>query len=396
MFSPLVNGQQKLGLVLPPETESVTLPFTFLNNLIIIPVTINNQITLKFILDTGASNAILTEKIFGDVMDLDYSRTISIASPGVVEEVSAHVVNNVSLRLPKGILGKYMSMLVLEEDYIELQKNLGEEIFGIIGYDVFNRFIVDINFIKSEVTFHDPATFRAPRGYKKINMAIENNKPYIDAIVRQNGESDTLKLMIDTGASHALLLDVAKSDVLTLPDSTLATILGHGLGGEIHGSIGRYQELSICGFGLRDVLVSIPKEGAYSNAIKRGSRNGTIGGHALMHFNVIIDYKNEAFYVRKNGNFRDPFQYDLSGVRVSYFDNPRRYVVTNVIENSPADKAGMMVGDEVISVNGYTSDNSKLSAIYAMLRSRPKRMIKASVMRDGEKLVFKFRLKRMI
>ncbi len=372
------------------------MPFTFVNNLVIIPITINNQITLKFILDTGANNIILTEKIFGDIMGLDYDRTISIAGPGSVDEVSAYVVNGVGLRLPKGIRGRYLSMLVLEQDYIQLKENLGEDVYGIIGFDVFSRFVVEINFTKLEVTFHRPETFKPPRFYKSIDMTVERSKPYINVVVQQKGEMDTLKLMIDTGASHAMLLDLSKSDVLTLPDSTIDTTLGQGIGGEILGSIGRFERVKMGNFDLRNVLVSIPFEGEYSNVIKRGSRNGTIGGHALLHFNCIIDYPHRKFYLKRNNNYRSPFQYDMSGLKISYLENPKRYEVTSVMERSPAYDAGILPGDEILFINGKDIENSKLGDINGLLRSKSRRHIRATILRDGKKMTFKFRLRKMI
>ena len=76
---------QKIGFALPPRQRSVVIPFEKYNNLIVIPLTINHSVTLKFILDTGVRNAILTEKVFTDLMKLDYQRKISISGPGIVD-----------------------------------------------------------------------------------------------------------------------------------------------------------------------------------------------------------------------------------------------------------------------------------------------------------------------
>jgi hypothetical protein len=391
------HGQtQRLGLMLPPTQEKVTFPFIFVNNLIVIPITINNQITVKFILDTGANNAILTERIFGDIIGLTYDRTISIAGPGVFETINAYVANGLRLGLPKGIRGRQMSMLVLDEDYIELKKNLGEDVYGIIGYDVFSRFVVEINFSALEVTFHNPESFKPRRRLKSVDLEINGTKPFINAVIEQNNHKDTLKLMIDTGASHALLVDLNMSNTLVEPDTTLKTTLGFGLGGEILGEIGRFDRIDLGPYSLQNILVSLPSEGAYSKVIKRGSRDGTIGGHLLLHFNPIIDYRNNKLYLSKSNNFTKPFRYDMSGLRVSYFENPQRYQVTGIMENSPADVAGIEIGDVLLSVNTYNVENSRLTDIYNLLRSRPKKHIKVILDRNGERLIYKFRLKKLI
>ena len=118
------NGQNKIGFVMPSKTRKVEIPFDMYNNLIVIPVHINNTLTLKFILDTGAESAILTEKLFGDLLGLNYVRQININAPGERDSLQAFVATNVTMSLPGGITGRGMNMLVLKEDYLELNKNL--------------------------------------------------------------------------------------------------------------------------------------------------------------------------------------------------------------------------------------------------------------------------------
>lgn len=390
------KGQEQIGLYMPKGVKRVVLPFSFINNLVVIPITINNQITIKFILDTGANNAILTESIFGDIVGLDYFRTISISGPGKIDGVNAKVAPNVGLRLPQGIRGKHISMLVLEEDYINLKKNLGEDVYGIIGYDLFSRFVVELDFEKLELTLHQPNSYKPSRKYREIDMSLEGTKPFINGVVNQNGELDTVKLMIDTGASHALLLDINESEILNMPDTTIETALGHGIGGEIYGQLGRFDQFSVGGLSLNDILVSIPDEGDYTKSIKRGSRHGTIGGQTLLHFNVAFDYYRQKFYISRNANYRAPFQFDMSGMRLSYFENPKRYQVTGLMDNSPAMEAGIRLGDEVIDINTNHIENSKLTHINGLLMSRPRKLIRVIVLREEGLVTYSFRLRKMI
>jgi len=151
------------------------------------------------------------------------------------------------------------------------------------------------------------------------------------------------------------------------------------------------------GWGARSRERSIPEEGAYSNVIKRGSRNGTIGGNALSHFNVIINYHDQKMYFRKGSRFNEPFEYDMSGMRLSYLENPRRMEITYILEDSPADKAGLEVGMVVKSVNFKNLKNSTLSNIYSLLRRKPDKKIRVKVYNDeGKTDKYKFRLRRLI
>jgi len=386
-----------IGFVLPNKTNSVSFPFSMINHLIVIPITFNDHMTLKFILDTGASSPILTERVFGDLMGLTYDRKITVSGPGIVDSVEAYVANRVKMELPNGVIGLHMSLLVLENDYIELKQNLGSDVYGIIGFDVFTQFVVEINYEKLEITLHNPETFKINRGYKTIPFTLEGTKPYITGIVTQNNNREFLKLMVDTGASHSLLIDHNQTEHITLSDFTLKTILGHGLGGAISGQLGRLDGLQLDNYVLNDILVSFPDDGMYSSAIKRGSRHGTIGGSSLSRFSVVMDYKNEHMYLRKNGSYDDPFDYDMSGLKIAFFDNPNRLEIIHVLPDSPAAKAGMKTGQIIHSVNGVQALTVKLSGAIELLRKKEGKRIKIKIRENNKSMVtYRFKLNRLI
>ena len=73
------SGQREFGFTMPEGSKKVEIEFEEYNNLIVIPITINRFLTLKFILDTGVETAILTEKLFADILDAEYIRELKIA-----------------------------------------------------------------------------------------------------------------------------------------------------------------------------------------------------------------------------------------------------------------------------------------------------------------------------
>ena len=167
LFSLSISAQQTIGFVFPKKQKKVSFKFEMYNNLIVIPVSINNFLSMKFIVDTGAEASVLTEKAFGDLVGLNYVRTMYIDGPGVRDSVEAYVATEVTLGLPEGITGHKMSMLVLKEDSLGLKEILGDEIYGIIGYDIFRRFVVEIDYDDLKITLHDPKRYK-PRRYFRI------------------------------------------------------------------------------------------------------------------------------------------------------------------------------------------------------------------------------------
>lgn len=391
-------GQSRsIGFQLPEKVDWVEFKFEKISNLIVVPVKVNNSATIKFILDTGAESAILTESVFAEILGLNFVREISIFSPGVVDSVKAFVATDVTISIESATAGNGLSILVLEEDYLELHKNLGEEVYGILGYDIFSRFVVGINYDTETITLHKPEKYRAKKSFQSVDITIDNTKPYINASFSQGDQSDTVRLMVDTGASHAVLIDLEATDHLVLPDKLVATRLGRGLGGEIKGYIGRLDKCTIGDFEFEQMLAAIPEQGAYSSAIKRGSRHGTIGGELLSRFNVVFDYSQEKMYFHKGKIFDTPFEYNMSGITLlAEGENLDYLYVIEVNENSPAFDAGMRVGDIVLKINGLNLRNSNVSDINTLLRKKPGFKIRALVYRNGKKSTFKFRLKRLI
>ena len=113
-----------LGFVLPDGVKKITVPFEVYNNLIVIDVLLNGSLPLKFVLDTGVRTTVLTEKTLTDVLNLTYSRKITIPGAGGKKLVDAYVVNNVSLNVGR-IRGNGHALLVLETDLLQLKNYLG-------------------------------------------------------------------------------------------------------------------------------------------------------------------------------------------------------------------------------------------------------------------------------
>lgn len=390
-------GQREFGFKMPKDRKRIEIPFEQHNNLVVIPLTINKFLTLKFILDTGVETAILTEKLYADILEMNYIREITIAGPGVIDSVQAYVANQATFSLPGGVIGQNMNMLVLKQDYLKLSENIGDDVHGIIGYDIFSRFVVQIDYDESILTLHDPKKFKKNKRSVAIPLKIESSKPFIEASIKQGDEKTDLDIMVDTGASHAALLDYQFVNGISLPEKKIETRLGRGIAGDIPGYIGRMDSVQIDCFSFSEMLVSAPFEGAYNKVIKRGARVGTFGGELLTRFEVTFDYLNEQVYLKKGEEFKDDFEFNMSGLTINAEgENLDTMVVVNVDKGSPAAEADIQIGDIIHTINGKNLRTNRLSDIFFLLRSRDGRKIKIRIIRNGEKIKKKFFLRRII
>ena len=395
LFTTLSVYSQVLGFALADGRSRVEIPIETHNNLVVVPVVLNGALPLKFILDTGVRTAILTQKTFSDILNLSYSRKYTISGPGGEQIIDAYITNNVSLELP-GVTGRGHALLVLGQDYLELRNYLGTEVHGILGYELFSRFIIEIDYEKKVLTLSLPRRFKKRRRYQSIPIRIEDTKPYVTtSIVLSDGTQLTAKLLVDSGASHGLMLEPTSDPRIQVPDNTVSSVIGRGLGGEIVGKVGRIKSLKLGKYDIKNVIANFPDPNSYFDSLKLGAtkRNGAIGGEILSRFTVIFNFPKEEMYLKKNSSFKKKFHYNLSGLTVKAKGSRLNvFEITEVREKSVAYSAGVMEGDLVVSVNGINTRSLDLNSINAFLNNKPGKKINLVVDRKGQQMKFSFEL----
>ncbi len=381
------------------RAKRVAIPFELHSNLIVVPVKVNDGEELKFIVDTGVRTAILTNQIYVDGVPSKNDRVISLMGAGNAGQVTAYVSNGISLDLP-GASADGNAMLVLKEDYLMLDSHLGTRVHGILGYEIFSRFVVEIDYINHHIILHKPEHFKPRRSYKAVPITVEDTKPYLNHVKFKVNDTTyiDLKLMIDTGASHSLLLNTASHPQLKVPDKHLSGYLGRGLSGEIYGHMGRVPELKINKYALEGIIASFPEENDLTKELTaRFNNNGNIGGSVLKRFRVIFDYANEMMYIKRNRLFKKDFEYNMSGMDlIAVGALLETYIVSKIADDSPAQRAGIQEGDTILSVNGAIFPELTLATYSNLVSSRSGRKITVRIMRNGRTMKKKFRLERIL
>jgi len=400
LLSFALEAQEILGFGLTEGRTKVQIPIEIQNNLIIIPLVLNGQVPLKFILDTGVRTSILTEKTYSDILNLPYTRKYSVSGPGGSKIVDAYVTNNVTLDLP-GIHGEGHALLVLDQDYLELRNYLGTDVQGILGYELFSRFVIQVNYEKKVLIVQHPDTFKPKKKFDQIPIVVEDTKPYLSARVKLSNTSEVkVKLLVDSGASHGLILEPNSDPLLKVPDKHIESLIGRGLGGIITGQIGRIKALQLGQYTINDVICNFPDPNSYMDSIKNNRhvfRNGAIGGEILSRFNVIFNFPGEKILLKKNSSFKKEFYFNLSGLTLKAKGSRlRKYEITDVREASTAAGAGLKKGDIVLVVNGITATDLDLNSVNGLFNSKPGRRIYLEIERDGVRMKKEFRLENQI
>ncbi|MEX2593747.1 MAG: aspartyl protease family protein [Anditalea sp.] len=390
------------GFFMKEDARKIVIPFVEAHNLIIIPVSINDGPPINFLFDTGVKSNILFSKAIGDELGLTYTRKLNLVGADGQTVLTALVSVNNRIDLEE-IEGSMQAMLVLEEDFLELENVIGVPVYGVIGYEFFKYNPIKIDYDTNTITFYRTSALKwRPFGYRKMDIQLEDNKPYIFAQIKQiQGPDLEAKLLIDTGANHSLLLNREASEEIVLPPLALESELGRSLGGDLFGFIGRIRRLKLGGLNFRKVLSSYPDETEFSHIILGTGRIGSLGSELLSRMKIILDYPRERILFKKGTSFSEPFEYDMSGITVrllSGYEN--RVYVSQVRKDSPAFKRGVQKFDEIVSINEIPIDFWKLSDINDLLRSEEGRVINLRIVRssmnEAEELTVSFVLKKQL
>ena len=370
--------------------------FKLVKNLIIIPIYINKKGPYNFILDTGVSPLLVTDPTILNAADMKDVRTIKLTGLGKGNDVEAFASNSLQVDVGRSSM-ENIPAAILKTDIFNLSNFLGIHIHGLIGYYFINSFLVKIKYSNQRMVFYAPDQKVKIKG-EPIDISLIMNKPYLQANILEPvvGEING-RLLMDSGASNGLSLEAYKGKEFPQPKKKIAANLGMGFSGLISGNIGRVSQIQLGPFTLKDVIASYPNyEEGGAKSVETG-RNGSVGADLLRHFDLTIDYANLKLYLKPNSNFKLPFEHDMSGLEV-YIEEGKsnRFYVERIEPNSPGTKAGILEGDEIVSLNFNPVRMMDLEHIGNLFKSGDGRTVIVEVFRKSENMYKVITLKKRI
>ena len=398
MHLPLQSQQTVITqLDLLDGKKKAIIPFRYVHHFIVIEAKIYGILPLQFIFDTGAEHVILFKKEYTDLLQVPYERRIPVLGSDLSREIYALIARNGVIEV-NGLAPKPYDMLVLEEDYFNLDEMIGTRIAGLLGGGFFRNLIVHIDYKKNQIVLYDPAHFEPPDDYMILPIQIKTNKPYIQAEASLNdGTVVQVDLLIDTGAGVPLLLHNNSNPQLRLPDEHIKGKLGVGLGGYLEGYIGRIRKLSLGEFDFPDVLTSFQNVDQAWLMDKDKFRNGILGNELLSRLDIYFDYARSQMMIRPYKTKQQPFTMDRSGmILFAYGPDFNQYAVRDIIEKSPAEDSDIRVNDILMKIQGAEAKYFTLDGINRLLQKPPGKKIRVEIRRGGEYIRKKLVLRDLI
>jgi hypothetical protein len=416
-----------------PKKKKISIPFKFINNLIILPVEVNGT-PMNFLLDTGVDETILFS--LDDQKDLTLNSVEKIRLKGLGGNEAVEGLKSSHNKMAfRGYSDPDHDIYIVLDQSFNFSASIGIPVNGILGYHFFKNNLVELNYDRRKVIVHNPANpglrKKIARQFASYDVTIEENKPYaMSGIAIEDDDLFQGKLLIDSGSTDAVWLFMSKSDKVVLPKKHFDDFLGRGLSGDILGKRGRIKKFVFQTNEFDDAIVSFPDAESIKNITFAKDRIGSVGGEILKRFSIILDYRDKKVYLRKSKHFYDPFSYNMSGIEVHHegmswvqervieqspkkstashevsvfareftykFELKPIFSIANVRKDSPADLCGLQKGDILLRINGMQCYKLSLQEINAILKSEEGKTIELEIERQHKPMKYEFKLKSII
>ncbi len=385
--SSIVPGQLLISTDKPQQTSSTdftiagnktqtTLPFDLIDNRIVIDVKLNGKGPFRFIFDSGASAVVAPEVVRQLGLKIENLQT---GGGGVGEQLVERGEANISeievgvIHLPAqdfGVISFADTKYVFGANRID----------GIIGFPLFKRLVVQVDYERQQLTFTQPARFAYKGSGTIVPLDFDRHLPLV------RGELDGVPgiFVIDTGARSALILYgpfIERNNLRTKYKASFEGVTGWGIGGPVRSQIVRIKTLKLGAVEVRNLIarLSLQKSGALTSA----ARAALVGPDVLKQFTTTFDYSRRQMIFEKNNQYGKPDSYDRSGIWFGHVGD--HFEVIDVIAGGPAAEAGIHVGDQILEIDDKKTGQLDLPTIRLRFKNdSPKKRVRLVVEREGQ------------
>jgi hypothetical protein len=345
--------------------SSLTVPFELLNNHLYVEVKLDGKGPFKLILDTGGANVITPEM----------ARALGVKAEGKVE---GHGVGEQSADMGFAKLGSIELGGITLRDQLFVVLDLGSLAAaegvpqqGIVGYEVFKRFVVRVDYEHRMLTLTLPSAFAYHGNGIVVPFKFNEHVPEVEgAIDGLAGAFD-----IDTGSRASLDLlgpFVEEHGLRAHYAPKLEGVSGWGLGGAARAQFARADSLRLGGLEIPHPVIelTLQTKGAFSNRFVAGN----VGGALLRRYNVTFDYSRQQIIFEPYAGADPAGSFDRAGAWLHLAaagSGPAAFEAIDVYAGGPAAEAGLRAGDRILQVDGRGPAELTLPALRERLRDAP-------------------------
>lgn len=279
--------------------------FQLADSLIYVQASLNGSQPLWVILDTGSSFTVIDESVL-KMLGLQFEGEGNAYGPGQGSTQKFAFASHTTLMFAGANLDN-QTIATLPLGWFS--RELGRSVDGFLGSNIFQNYVVEIDYANQVLRLHDPATFSYSGSGQRLPLQfLWDNIPSVHAeVVAQDGTAIQGTFLVDSGATTAVWLTKAFSDAhpeILSEEEAIAVPNVAAVGGEFSARLGWVPAVRLGGF-----LISMPLTQFSQNTsgiFAAPDVAGTIGAQTLRRFTVIFDYPHREMILEPNEHFGDP------------------------------------------------------------------------------------------
>lgn len=267
----------------------LTLPFREDNGWIIVQASVDGSAPVDFVVDTGASMLAILTSDATRALPLDMRGLRRLGDADDLAAPTAAV--QPALDLDFGPLTfPDQTVLAIPLDTLVCGEGIRTPPFaGVIGHELFSRYVVEVDYDRGVLVLHDPATYEYRGDGEIVPTRIRSRQPFVTARVQgPDGAAYDATLHVDSGAGIDLSL---------FPQSDPRIVAAGDREGRgcFVGGLATYREGSSVqlGFAADGARATVPAAYATGAEVIDGDQNGRLGSRFLRRYNVVFDYSRE-------------------------------------------------------------------------------------------------------
>ena len=281
---------------------------------------------------------------------------------------------------------------LVTQDLSAFSRMLAAPISGVLGTDLLASVIVRLSY---------------PSGTAQIVTAIPGDAslmplkkvPKVYFVPVRIG-AWTFEMLLDTGTNMTALSSHAWQ---TLLSSWKPTSLPEGLqssGGPPGSLIACVPALQVGGLEVKEtVLRDYPLRvimPSHAGIFADPAFAGILGGDILERFEVTLDLQHDSMYLKPDRTFR-PDAYEFATIGIQFLkSSPDAFSVETVWKHSPAEEAGVVVGNRIVAVNGHSAADLDLQAFVDQLHGPAGTPIAIELERAAGNIVLDLKTRQLV
>jgi hypothetical protein len=369
------------------------LDFDYVANWIVVKVKINgNDKEYPFIFDTGAQT-VISDSLLREIGTNNFSKM----SSGMDDDSTKNAFKNEIITIKGLQIGdlKIHDIGAITTINSEWGMLNCVSAFGVIGYNILNTCGFQIDYERKKIILSDQ--IGSLENYDKIewvNFTTPKNQetPIISAVIN---DSMKVSLFFDTGSSGGIRLSstgLYKAIIEKFPKkiakySFTPTVRIRGEKNEIVKSmLFKASSVSLEGKLSKEVDINV------DNTQER-EFSGIVGNKYLENYIVTVDYQNKrvGFIPNEMSDHEAKTTFGFS-----FTPTENKLVVTSVFEGSQPEAQGVLVGDEIFSMNGTNISELPAGIFCEIYRneydifSKADSILSMEIMKNGNLMEYKF------